>query len=292
MVKIKIGNIITYGIIYKITNKINKKVYIGQTIKSKGFKGRYDFGGEGIKRVYKSISCNKRIGKHYNSHLLRSIEKYGLDNFEVNEIFDIAFSKSELDAKEKSWIAIYDSMNREHGYNFTEGGSNGKQSEEVKKRNSLSKIGKNKLSENPNSKKVICLTTNKTFECILEASKYYDINRCSIIQSCSGKRKTGGKLEDGTKLVWMYYKDYINNKELVEIKSKEEYIIPKSKCISVKCITTGEIFNSISEASDFYGFKSNANICSCCKGKLHYCGIQSRNRRKASLGIYLNRIKY
>ena len=35
---LNIGNIEVYGIIYKIQNKINQKVYIGQTIKKNGFK--------------------------------------------------------------------------------------------------------------------------------------------------------------------------------------------------------------------------------------------------------------
>ena len=35
----KIGNLEVYGVIYKITNKINRKIYIGQTIE--GFKKRY-----------------------------------------------------------------------------------------------------------------------------------------------------------------------------------------------------------------------------------------------------------
>lgn len=38
----KIGNIEAYGIIYKIENLINKKVYIGQTTRNNGFKGRYN----------------------------------------------------------------------------------------------------------------------------------------------------------------------------------------------------------------------------------------------------------
>lgn len=35
----KIGNLEVYGVIYKITNKVNNKVYIGQTVL--GFKKRY-----------------------------------------------------------------------------------------------------------------------------------------------------------------------------------------------------------------------------------------------------------
>ena len=77
----KIGNLEVYGIIYKITNKVNDKIYIGQTVKEKGFDGRYERNGEGIERVYNYHKACKEYNKHYNSHLLRSIEKYGFDAF-------------------------------------------------------------------------------------------------------------------------------------------------------------------------------------------------------------------
>lgn len=268
----KIGNIECYGVIYKITNKINNKVYIGQTCKDRGFNGRYDFGGKGIERVYKYLfrNLNKRC---VNTHLLASMNKYGLDSFEVNEIFDIAFTKDELDMKEKSWISIYNSTDRKFGYNFTDGGSNGRPTEEVKLKNSLSKIGKGLRSENPNAKKIICLTTGKIFECIEDAAEFYNANSKGIIFVCRGKRKSSGKLEDGTKLTWMYYDDYILNPELAKIKSSENYTVAKRANKRVRCITTGEIFNSIVEASQAYNMKSSANISSCCKGRLKFCGI-------------------
>ena len=39
-------------IVYKITNKVNNKVYIGITSRKNGFKGRYSSKGKGIERVY------------------------------------------------------------------------------------------------------------------------------------------------------------------------------------------------------------------------------------------------
>ena len=102
----KIGNIEVYGIIYKITNKVNNKVYIGQTIR--GFDKRYQ--GD-LKRYVK------------NTPLKRSIKKYGIENFDICKIYDIAFSKEELDIKEVSWIRIFKSNNKEFGYNLTEGGN-------------------------------------------------------------------------------------------------------------------------------------------------------------------------
>ena len=91
-----------YGIIYKITNTVNGKVYIGQTIKS--FNGRYRFSGEGIERVYRHHKYHKEHNKHYNTHLLRSIEKYGFEAFDVIEEFDAAYSKEELNDLEKKYI--------------------------------------------------------------------------------------------------------------------------------------------------------------------------------------------
>lgn len=268
----KIGSIECYGVIYKIINKINDKVYIGQTCKDRGFNGRYDFGGKGIQRVYKyhSRNLNKRS---VNTHLLASMKKYGLDNFEVIEIFDIAFSKDELDMKEKCWIRTYNSTNRDYGYNFTDGGANGKPTEDVRLRNSMSKIGKGLRSENPNAKKVICLTTNKMFDCIEDAAEYYDANSKGIIFVCRGKRKSSGQLEDGTKLTWMYYDEYISNPELARIKSGKDYTITKKATKKVECVTTGEIFDSVIEASKAYNMKSSANIGSCCNGRLKFCGI-------------------
>ena len=116
--KVKLDNVDleVYGVIYCIINKVNNKVYIGQT--TRGFNKRY--GNKGIEDVYKQHEYRKGKNLRYNKHLLRSIEKYGFDNFEINEVVDFAFSKSELDIKEICWISIYDSYN--NGYNNTLGG--------------------------------------------------------------------------------------------------------------------------------------------------------------------------
>lgn len=265
-------NIICYGIIYKILNIKNGKVYIGQTIKQKGFNGRYDYSGVGAERVYKYYSVRFKSGKGVNEHLYNSLNKYGIENFVVDEVFDVAFNKEELDFKEKYWIKYYNATDSDYGYNITDGGSNGKINKEARLKSSLSRIGKNTRSDNPNSKKVICLTTNKIFDCLLDAAEYYNINRKSISQSCSNKRKSGGKLSDGTPLVWMYYDEYLNNPEIVAMKSKKSYTEPNKKHRMVKCVTTGEVFYSITDAVNFYGLKSMGNIISCCKGKLDYSG--------------------
>lgn len=132
-----------YGIIYIIKNKVNNKIYVGQTSSKKGFKGRYNYSGKGIERVFKCHKRDRDNNRTYNEHLLRSIEKYGFDAFEVDEEFDIAYSKEELDKLEDMYIKIYDCMNPNNGYNNKEGGSHGKVSRESRKRMSENKKGEN-----------------------------------------------------------------------------------------------------------------------------------------------------
>ena len=131
-----------YGIIYKITNKINGKVYIGQTIKERGFKGRYECSGEGIERVYNYHKSREEHNRSYNKHLLRSIENHGFEAFEVIEEFDVAYSKEELDKLEIKYIKEFNCLNP-NGYNNDEGGNKGKFCKESKRLLSEKKSGEN-----------------------------------------------------------------------------------------------------------------------------------------------------
>ena len=114
-----------YGIIYKITNKVNGKLYIGQTIKKDGFNGRYRGRGEGIERVwntYKNYLNGDKTRRGFNPHLVSAIRKYGFDAFIVEEEFDVAYSQEELNEKEMYWIEYYNSANYDKGYNISLGG--------------------------------------------------------------------------------------------------------------------------------------------------------------------------
>ena len=129
-----------YGIIYKITNTVNGKVYIGQTTNKRGFKGRYDRNGSGVERVYNYNRYYKN-----NMHLLNSIEKYGLESFEVDEEFKICYSKEELDYFEKYYISLYNSTDSRFGYNSQEGGLSRKPNEET--RRLMSKIVRDRCED-------------------------------------------------------------------------------------------------------------------------------------------------
>ena len=95
-----------FGIIYKITNKINNKVYIGQTVDS--LHNRF------IR--HKSL-CNNEI---ITTYLHRAMNKYGLDNF-ICTTLEKCSSKEELNEMEFHYIKQYNSLCPD-GYNMTLGG--------------------------------------------------------------------------------------------------------------------------------------------------------------------------
>lgn len=109
------------GLIYKIENRANGKVYIGQTLQS--LKQRK---AEHLAR----LRANKRQHKLY-----QALRKYGEDNFVFTEIAYV-LNDDDLDAVEIAMIKQYNSFN--HGYNATAGGNS--LSQEVKDR--LSKMFK------------------------------------------------------------------------------------------------------------------------------------------------------
>ena len=102
------GLLDVYGIIYLVKNKVNGKCYVGQTVKQNGFNDRYGVGNGRtmIESFYKARKQNNDL----SDIVLKDMEKYGLDSFEINECIDYAFSKAELDIKEKTYISIYQSM--------------------------------------------------------------------------------------------------------------------------------------------------------------------------------------
>lgn len=107
--------------IYCITNTVNNKKYIGQSI-------------DIIKRFKQHQCCCKK------SHLYKSMKKYGLGAFEFSIIKVIKNTKIThllLDAYEQFYINKYNTCNPIYGYNKQAGGSGGKPNEETKKMQSL-----------------------------------------------------------------------------------------------------------------------------------------------------------
>jgi len=89
-----------YGYIYKTTNLVDGKIYIGQK-KSSIFLGQ------------------KYLGSGKN--VRRAIKKYGKHNFKVELIEEIE-NVSLMDEREIYWVSYYKSTDKSIGYNISEGG--------------------------------------------------------------------------------------------------------------------------------------------------------------------------
>lgn len=216
-----------YGVIYMHRNKINNKVYIGQTTQKPEYRWNHGFG-------YKDSSL-----------FFASIQKYGWDNFE-HIILEKDIPENKLDERESFWINFFNSNNRLKGYNLTSGGTGklNKQQKIEKKKKILewrmahpeianksikgmqqywqlhpeekrqilikaSEKAKEYWQSHPeekkrnmkkmqdkakekNTKKILCIETNVSYESAREAFRQTGIHYASIGKVCNGKAKTAG----------------------------------------------------------------------------------------------------
>lgn len=190
-----------YGIIYKIENIINNKVYIGQTTDKNGFNGRYCCNGKGIERVYNYHNNRKNRDINYNSHLLCAIEKYGFNSFIVDEIFDVALSPNELNDKEIFYIKQFDSFH--NGYNGTPGGTCDTGYKQMSGKNDKHSIQICQIS--PNNELI------KIWDSFGDIQRELGISKGSVANACIGRNETAGGF------VWVYEKDYDENKDYSRI---------------------------------------------------------------------------
>jgi len=116
--------------VYKIINKINGKIYVGQSWH--------------LKNRIKSHFENKKMK---NTHLYQSIKKYGEDNFIVEMIEIEDPTQEKLDELEIRLIEEYKSTDRKFGYNIREGGSKGRHSNDTKNKMREKQLGKKHSTE-------------------------------------------------------------------------------------------------------------------------------------------------
>ena len=80
-------------------------------------------------------------------------------------------------------------------------------------------------TENISGKAVYCTTTNEVFNSIMDAVRAYGGNESGIRKCCRGEMKTSGTLQNGTRLTWVFLKDYveINNMTMEEFVIQHHY---------------------------------------------------------------------
>ena len=166
--------------IYKITNMINKKIYVGQTTES-------------LEKRFK-----RHMGYQKESHdtkFYRAVRKYGVENFKI-ELIEEVRTQEELNQREEYWIRKLDSVNRVYNSyygGFSSGGdtlSEHPDLENIKKKLRKAKLG----GDNPMSTKFKCidLETGKEylFDSMADCQRKMDIPRHDIIsRRCRGKIK-------------------------------------------------------------------------------------------------------
>ena len=201
--------------IYLHRNKINGKVYIGQTCQKPEKRWNYGYGYKNCPRFYSAIVS------------------YGWSNFE-HIILENNLTSDEANEKEQYYIKKYNSQNPDLGYNLTEGGSSlseywktpehrelqsqnkklyFKEHPDKKIENDMhlkeiaqksAKIRSEKMKENyanqgglfhlneSRKKRIKCIETNEIFTSLSEASKKYNISVGNISSVIHGKRKSAG----------------------------------------------------------------------------------------------------
>lgn len=206
--------------VYMHKNKINDKVYIGQT---KELEIRW-----------------KSKGIHYknSSKFWNAIQKYGWDNFEHIVLFD-HLTKEEADEKEIELIEKYQALDDRYGYNLRSGGSRGAIAESTKQKMREAQLGEK------NS---------------MYGHAYTDEEKAKLSQIQLERYKDPKEREKTKQAMLKYY-------QTPGAKEKQRQTIIKYIGKKVRCIETGEIFETVSAATQWCGLKNVSSISGCCKGK-------------------------
>lgn len=172
--------------IYCIINKVNQKRYIGQSVD--------------IKRRW----AQEQKMKSLNEHLLRSMQKYGLENFEFIILEEC--SSDLLNEREKYYINLYNTTNPNFGYNKIDGGDSAykrvyrpmsqDQKDKISRANKGRKKSKEELKhlleaqkykdKSKSEKKVFCYENNKVYNSCITAANELNIPVDGIRRCLSG----------------------------------------------------------------------------------------------------------
>ena len=237
--------------VYKITNLVNGKVYIGQSINI-------------INRWKDHINALNRKDSRCTL-LQRAWNKYKQDNFSF-EILELCY-ENELDDVEVKYIEFYDSIN--NGYNIEPGGNKNKRlSEKTKQKLRESHLGKvasdetrKKMSESRMGDKNPMYGqthSEETRRKISEAKNGKPGHPCSDYQKeCARLANLGKDVSEETRK---------------KISEANKGNIPYNKNLRrVYCIELNRIFENASSAGKALNIRSG-NIINCCEHIRKTCG--------------------
>lgn len=220
--------------IYKVTNNINGKIYIGQSV---NIYARWNH--------HKSCCLNSKCHE-YNSPFYRALRKYGYENFtfEILEQCDV----NELDAKEIEYIQRYNSFiysSNSNGYNNSIGGNQGSRFR-IKSEDEKLKISQNREyktgKEHPFSK------------CVLYKEKVYPTIKDFVVEENIPYKLTSVRcwLNGNTSMPCEYYDNglmYIDEPQKRK-RRKDDVVCHEKTWIDGIC------FNTASECAEYCNIKA------------------------------------
>lgn len=228
--------------IYCITNIVNNKKYIGQSV-------------DVVDRLahHKSALRNHR---HANSYLQYSWDKYGSENF----TFEILTTchEDDLDEQEQRFIRSYHTMDRRYGYNFESGGSKNKHvSAESRQKMSEKKKGKYAGANNP--------MYGKSIPCSEERKKMLSQKMSGSGNPMYGVHQTISD-EQKQKESEMFSgagNPFFGKHHTEDAKKKMSESHKKTPVI---CVETGQKYDSVNEAQRETGIHSGSIARACKRG--------------------------
>ena len=202
-------------------------------------------------RRYVGITSNnpKRrwdCGRGYKSNLLfyNYIKKYGWNNIKHEILFD---NLTEEEAKEKEiyYIKLWNTQNKQYGFNLTAGGDSGNSpNEETRKKMSIAR-----------RKRIISEETKLKISNSVRGEK-------NGFYGKTHTKEAREKISQAQKCRVGYYKGKtLTEEHKRKIGLKSLYRNAKK----VRCIETGEVYLSIGDASKEYNIKNQTSIGMCCK---------------------------
>lgn len=303
----------TKMIIYKITNNINGKCYIGQSQHT--FNRRYERKGFGAERVLACYEFSKQKGEHYNIHLYRSMKKYGVENFTV-EILEQCKTVAKLNSREKYYIKLYNSADPDFGYNQQLGGGSRQYTKKMKnykeEQKRESELNQHSfLFELYGNSTITCQVdfdilnsikmTDRLFYVLLSSLFCNNIKEIEICHLCTFVPKGGEKLENRVIRSLQDLKeeriiDFDINDKIVTF----NILIPGNKEITLQTLYHVDLIENLAQYSRYFKKETVLITCKEC-GRLHcvlksacntkYCKkCKSRvNRRKSRERMKKNR---
>lgn len=243
-------------IIYRIKNKLNNKVYIGQT-------------GNSIEQRFIQ-HCNNQVSV---SAIASAIQKYGRENFEIEQLAK-ADTQEQLDELEKLFIQLNSSLAPD-GYNLKTGGLEGSRySDESKMKMSIAKIGTT-VSEKTKQKMRNSHKTRLQDESLRKMRGQRFSERCasdpSLVKKFSDIRKKYWSNEENRKRASQQAKQRVDDtyreriSEAVKKSLKKESTLEKLRVCHDKqkrsvIRSDGQVFNSITEAASASNVSSSSII--------------------------------